>query len=258
MSSKLPNNEKIFFETSPRKYEWQKKSGRESCKDLLGTEFYYHDFNTNKMRKAIEHMEALNREDSLQVLGKKFDKFLDMKKDKQKGLEFEIDAQKKLILEDMQNFDYFSTDFDKGFWDRINEKTYDKAKMVSHKDNMQKVMNDLFGNIEKYIQLRNSADSIKAQKETVKNEIARLQQARESGNLIDISQRVFVYDPNKPLWDALQNPQEAKNKMVALPNMTISIQKILKDIGATITSKDIAEKAIKYIDKLIERDIFKI
>ena len=252
LANSLPDNEKHFTETKPRKYDWYPKEGRESCRDILGTEFYYHDFETKKMRNVIDHKEALNLEDSLNVLNRKLARFLDLKEEEMKSLEDIFKSDKEIINKHSADFDHYSSDYDDSFLSRTNDKKYNKQKMVEHKNGLKEKADTMFDNIQKYIGLRTSSEQVKEKRLNIEQEIALINKAKNSGNLIDISQRVYVYDPNKKLWDALQNIQAVKNKLVALPHRTISVREILNEIGAHIKECDIPEKAIEYIDMLIK------
>ena len=252
LASSLPDNEKHFTETRPRKYDFYPKEGRESCRDILGTEFYYHDFETKKMRNVIDHKEALNLEESLNVLNKKLARFLDLKEEEMESLESIFKNDKEILDKHSGNFDYYSGDYDQGILARINDKKYNKQKMVEYKNGLKEKADTMFDNIQKYISIRNSSIQVKEKRLNIEQEIAKINKAKNSGNLIDISQRVYVYDPNKKLWDALHNVQMAKNKLIALPHRTISVREILNEIRANVIASDIPEKAIKYIDILIK------
>ena len=251
LSNTLPDNEKHFFETKPRKYDWYPKEGRESCTDILGTEFYYHDFETKKMRNEIDHLEAMNREDSLNVFNKKLRRFINLKEEEMQNLENEFITSKKAAEKSSENFNYHSNDYNLGLLSRTNSKDYNKNKMTEYKNALKKETDKLFDNIQKYIKLRKSSEEVAQKRLDIEQEISLIKQERENGNIIDISQRVYTYDPNKKLWDALHNIETVKNKLVILPHKTITVKEILSEIGAHIKAQDIPDAAIKYIDKLI-------
>ena len=72
--------------------------------------------------------------------------------------------------------------------------------------------------------------------------------------MIDISRR-DIYDPNKALWQAMQNIKDAVEKYVSLPHKTISVQEILKAIDTKAKNVDISKLAIQYVDSLIRNRI---
>ena len=72
--------------------------------------------------------------------------------------------------------------------------------------------------------------------------------------MIDISRR-DIYDPNKALWQAMQNSKDAVEKYVSLPHKTISVQEILKAIDTKAKNVDIPKLAIQYVDSLIRNRI---
>lgn len=248
----LPDNEKIYIPAkSTGQYDWYPKTGKESCHDILGTEFYYHNFDTKTMRNQIDHLEAMNREDSLRVLNTKLDKFMEMKEEALTSLEETFKTQQENLATHSRDFDSYANDYEKGLLDRKQNKSYNKFYMVNNKQKIMVETDKVFENIKKYAAIRQSMNYIRESKAKIADEIATLQKARESGNLIDISQRVYTYDPNRPLWAALQHIESAKEKLVALPHKTISVKEILKAIEANAGSKDIADKAIKYIDNIM-------
>ena len=53
----------------------------ETSGDILGTTSYYKTYD-GRMRRTIDEMPAMNREDSLKVLDKKLGKFLEQKQDR--------------------------------------------------------------------------------------------------------------------------------------------------------------------------------
>lgn len=246
----LPDNEKIYIPPQRGKYGYP-VTGRESCHDILGTEFYYRNYDTNTMRNQIDQLEAMNREDSLRVLNTKLDKFMEMKEEALTSLEETFKTQQENISTHSHDFDSYANDYEKRFLDRKQNKSYNKFYMVHNKQKIMDEADNVFENIKKYAAIRQSMNYIRESKAKFADEIATLQKARESGNLIDISQRVYTYDPNRPLWNAMQHVESAKNKIVALPHKTISVKEILKAIEANAESKDIADKVIKYIDNLI-------
>lgn len=257
MTGKLPDNEKIY--TTNHRYEqgyWcvveRPEYGREECKDILGTEFYYKNFESKKMRNRIDEIPAMNREDSLVTLNNKLSSFWYMKKQELDEIKKSFKPDKELLDYASDRFDFHSKDFDCGIFDGYEYSERDNKKyMVEQKNKIVKSADSIYDNINKYIILRDSADAVKSQITENTKEIKLLKEARESGRLIDISRRFLVNDPNKALWDAMHDFNGVQNKIVALPNMTIAAKDILKAIGAKVGSPDIPSKAINYVDKAI-------
>lgn len=258
LATELPDNEKIYV---PSKYANQyynkPEHGRESCHDILGTEFYYHDFDTNTMQNKIDYKEALNREDSLKVYNQKLGKFLEMKEKALTDLEEIFSMQKKRIIYDCNSFDEYAEDYDKNIFDCERSERHNKCYMVGYKNKIEDETKHLFDNIEKYTKIRKSMNSVKKLILDNENQINILKRARERGNLIDISQRIFVDNPNKPLLDALQNINKAKDKIVALPNQTVFLQDILKTLNIKYYSKFAAMKVINVVDELVKTAKYK-
>lgn len=250
-ANKLPDNEKIYI--PPKEIKYWAQTGRESCHDILGTEFYYRDFDSKSMRNKIDHMEALNREDSLRIYNKKLAKFLEMKDKRFQELESELKTHHDNIKTYSSNFNSYSIDYDRSFIDRCRSKDTNESSMVNEKERMTKEFDSFYKKLEEYIGIRQSLNDTKNLILKNEKEIAILEEARNAGRLIDISQRVSTYDPNKPLWEALKDVSKSIDKIVALPHRTISVKSILGYIGETINSGDVSDKAIKYIDELIHK-----
>jgi len=251
-SSNLPDNEKIFTPAQIKKESYypfeQTIVGKESCHDILGTEFYYTNFDNKIMRNRIDHLEAMNREDSLNVLNKKLDKFMMMKEEALKSLESSFKGHKDNIHNIVLKFHTYKDKFN----NQLFTSNSNVKNMISAEDDMEKETFAAFEDFKNYTQIKKSQDDVRKSRVDIAQEAEQLKNAREQGKLIDISRRVYVYDPNKPLWEALQNIESAKEKIVALPHKTISVKDILAAIDAKADTKDIAGKAIKYIDNLIK------
>lgn len=257
MTNSLPDNEKTYT-TNHKFLEYdyygrpKQESGREQCKDIFGTEFYYKNFDTKKMRSKIDELPAMNREDSLKVLNKKLTAFWYMKKQELENIKNNVKTEKDSLDNASKRFDHHSNDYDLGILDgyEYTEKE-NKKYMKNEKDNIKKSSDKIYNDFERYITLRNSADTVRSTIADNDKEIKILKSARESGNLIDISRRFLINDPNKALWDAMHDLQGSYNKLIALPHKTISVKELLKEIGAKINSSGIPDKAVQYVDKII-------
>lgn len=241
----LPDNEKIYTE----------QNGRKSAKDILGTEFYY-EYDNGKVRKTITEVPAMNREDSLRVYNSKLEKFLEMKKEKAENIEKTVVDATKNLDDDVDAFYDRADDLEKGYFTRhyttagssyVMKKKY--RKVVDALENVTK-------QFKYYTDLRDSSDFVKKYIAENAKEISLLSQKRKAGKLIDISRR-DVYDPNKALWNAMQNIKEAAEKYVSLPHKTISVQEIIKAISekAKVKNAEIPKLAIQYVDTLIKKRI---
>lgn len=239
----LPDNEKIYTN----------ENGKKSAKDILGTEFYY-EYENGKVRKTITEVPAMNREDSLKVYNKKLDKFLKMKKDKSEEMKKEVSETPKSFKDLTYNFYEHAEDIKHRYLGRTYYLKYSSQVMIGAFNQLKDSANGLVKKFDEYATLRDSMDDVKHYISENKAEIELLEEKRKSGKLIDISRR-DVYDPNQPLWKALQNVREAAQKYVALPHKTISVREILNAVGGKVKEADIPNLAIKYIDTLIEKRI---
>lgn len=240
----LPDNEEYYI----------KGSGfAESSKDILGTESYYvsHD---GKMRKTITEMPAMNREESLNILDKKLDKFMEIKNIAMSAIKKDTELVKSSTIKSEQRFIDYYNDTQSGFFRRENPIQSSCTKMKYEFDNVRNNTVQLYNNLNNYIKLRDSYETIKKQQATNESEIKLLKELRSKNQLIDISRR-DIYDPNKALWDALQDIKKVIGKFVCLPHKTISVEEILKMVGPKVKNADIPQKAIEYVDVLIRKSI---
>lgn len=241
----LPDNEKIFAYGC---------DGKKSCKDIFGTEFYY-EYPNGAMRKTITEMPAMNREESLNVQTKKLKTFVDMKYGEMNNrLEWNIKNSQKLFDLNKKSFMDASEEYDLGFFDRTHSKKDLKNNMKRSFDDIYSCGKTLLYNAMDYIELSKSKDIIVDKIAENEKEIKLLKDARLKDNLIDISKR-DVYDPNKALWIAMHNAKAIINKIVALPDRTITVEQILKAIGNNIKDAEIPQKAVQYVDALIKKAI---
>lgn len=240
-SSRLPDNEEIF--TLDRTVY---------SKDIFGTTSYYKQ-DDGIMRSTITEMPAMNREESLRVVDKKLDKFLELKDIMRTRLLYTIQQNKDGFKSAASSYDDYSQTYEAEFWK--NDKNKAKLSLDSNKKSMKEHANKAFKKFDDYITLRDSIDNIKSTKIRTLAEIKQLEDARISNKLIDISRR-DIYDPNKALWEALSSGiRTASEKLVALPHRVISVREILGAVGQKVKSADIPLEAIKYVDTLIKKGI---
>lgn len=244
----LPDNEKKFVNNTDMNLYGSMK-GRKYCQDIFGTEFYYCDYDKNSERKVITEMPAMNLEESLSVRNAKLALFLN-EKNKQK-IEDESTIQKyhnEVNTQD-SNYHYESRDYEKGWLERAASKDTDKNYMDIYHAKAIDAEHSLNNTVKKYIELRDSIDSVNAEVAKNKEELLKIENAKVHNALIDISQR-DIYDPNKALWEALQDIKAAAGKLIALPHRTISMKELISKIGK-VADSEIASKGIKIVDELI-------
>ena len=239
----LPDNEKIYTE----------KNGKKSAKDILGTEFYY-EYNNGKVRKTITEVPAMNREDSLKVYDNKLEKFLEIKKEKAESMEKAVANATQNLDDDAETFYSRADDLKNSYFGR-SYSTEDSSRVMENKFNKVKdSLEDVTKQFKDYANLRDSSDRVRQYIYDNEKEISLLSEKRKAGKLIDISRR-DIYDPNKALWQAMQNIKDAVEKYVSLPHKTISVQEILKAIDTKAKNVDIPKLAIQYVDSLIRNRI---
>lgn len=243
----LPDNEIIIYDNS-RYQNSYKREGVVTNKDILGTTFYEADYNRNTLKQDIIQGEAMNREESLTVLNKKFAKFIDMKK--------ELMASKTDLSEPKKNLSYdhdfytYNDDIKKHLFQRDYTLDYSARKMDGAFCTIKNTGNRLLQQFAEYINLFNSLEGVRERVEQNKEEIRILKEARESGNLIDISRR-DVKDPNGILWKAMHNVDAIKDKIIALPHKTISVKALLEKVDSSLRGSALADNAIRVVDNLI-------
>lgn len=249
LSTFLPDNEEIYKATSEGYYRVF-----ESSEDILGTVSYWHDFKKDSMRKIITEVPAMDRETSLDVLRKKLEKFIVLKNQFGEQLQEEIKANMSKINEQKAMFNKRSEDYEAGFFQSEKSKSSNKAIMDSNTKTIVDESQKMYDSFKKYIQLRDSIDTVKERIEVIKKEVAALKDARLNRNIIDISKR-DVYDPNKPLWEALQNVKEAYGKLIAFPHKSIKVEELISEAGVKLTDAQFVSKIIKFADELIQKRI---
>ena len=247
----LPDNEKIYVSENVNHYN---KTGQEYCTDILGTKFYYCDFDKNILRNRITEVPAMNLEDSLLTQTKKLNVFMEMQKEKLAEFKNEFKKHADELNKANNNFFEYSWDYDKGLFERDRNRDENKNGMANSHRRYRDTVNSAKGTFEEYAHLRNSIDSVNAKIIDNQKELNILQEARLTGNLIDISRR-DIEDPNKLLWQALQNVKEASGKIIALPHKTLAVKELLKQLGSNLKSSEVADKAVRVIDNLIRSKI---
>lgn len=258
-SEKLPDNEKIYSNTFSREHYGSRPTGRESCKDIFGTEFYYQDFGTNKMRKTITVLPAMSRENSLIVLNKKLETFIKMKKDLMNEKKSSVSDVKEEIENNSKEYNQNTYEIQDSALSRLFSSEI-LSKMDKSFETVKNNAMKTYNAFQDYMKLNESMQGAKNLYKTNAAEIELLKNARETGNLIDISRR-DIYDPNKPLWNSIQEmirtkTLETSKKLVALPHKTITMQEIVQALGDKIKSSNAPTEIINYIDNLIKPRVY--
>lgn len=255
-TSTMSNKEKIniFAGNLPDNEEIYKVGQRESSSDILGTESYYYDKSTSRMRSKIDVMPAMTREESLRVKHKKLDKFIELKENLKYILSRDIEAVYAQAQQSSSNYDSYATDFDRGFWSSARTSKDNKNLMDAAKSDIMDDMQTLYIKSKQHFELDSSINAVKMAQKHYAAEIEELEQARKENMLIDISRR-NVNDANQPLLFALRTLKTYTDKLVVLPNKIVSLKEfadILAKHNVNITVKSEVEK---YIDLLIKSKV---
>ena len=237
----LPDNEEIY---TKNKGYYAETSG-----DILGTTSYYKTYD-GRMRRTIDEMPAMNREDSLKVLDKKLGKFLEQKQELRKELEANFDRQTLAIRSSSDNYNIASYELDNTFWTKKNIKNnmdYAARELKNNADIM-------YQNSQNYIKLMGSIDAVRQTKENGQKEIKQLEELRKSGKLIDISRR-DIPNPNEALKQALADIRAAAGKFLCLPHKLMSMEEVLKIVNPRNLSSGYNNEIMHHIEKLIKRTV---
>lgn len=237
----LPDNEEIY---TKNKGYYAETSG-----DILGTTSYYKTYD-GKMRRTIDEMPAMNREDSLKVLDKKLGKFLEQKQELRKELEANFDRQTLAIRSSSDNYNIASYELDNTFWTKKNIKN----NMDNAARELKNNADIMYQNSQNYIKLMGSIDAVRQTKENGQKEIKQIEELRKSGKLIDISRR-DIPNPNEALKQALADIRAAAGKFLCLPHKLMSMDEILKIVNPRNLSSGYNNEIISHVEKLIKRTV---
>lgn len=235
----LPDNEEIY---TKNKGYYAETSG-----DILGTTSYYKTYD-GRMRRTIDEMPAMNREDSLKVLDKKLGKFLEQKQELRKELEANFDRQTLAIRSSSDNYNIASYELDNTFWTKKNIKN----NMDNAARELKNNADIMYQNSQNYIKLMGSIDAVRQTKENGQKEIKQIEELRKSGKLIDISRR-DIPNPNEALKQALADIRAAAGKFLCLPHKLMSMDEILKIVNPRNLSSGYDNEIMHHIEKLIKR-----
>lgn len=237
----LPDNEEIY---TKNKGYYAETSG-----DILGTTSYYKTYD-GRMRRTIDEMPAMNREDSLKVLDKKLGKFLEQKQELRKELEANFDRQTPAIRSSSDNYNIASYELDNTFWTKKNIKN----NMDNAARELKNNADIMYQNSQNYIKLMGSIDAVRQTKENGQKEIKQLEELRKSGKLIDISRR-DIPNPNEALKQALADIRAAAGKFLCLPHKLMSMEEVLKIVNPRNLSSGYNNEIMHHIEKLIKRTV---
>ena len=237
----LPDNEEIY---TKNKGYYAETSG-----DILGTTSYYKTYD-GRMRRTIDEMPAMNREDSLKVLDKKLGKFLEQKQELRKELEANFDRQTLAIRSSSDNYNIASYELDNTFWTKKNIKN----NMDNAARELKNNADIMYQNSQNYIKLMGSIDAVRQTKENGQKEIKQIEELRKSGKLIDISRR-DIPNPNESLKQALADIRAAAGKFLCLPHKLMSMEEVLKIVNPRNLSSGYNNEIMHHIEKLIKRTV---
>lgn len=237
----LPDNEEIY---TKNKGYYAETSG-----DILGTTSYYKTYD-GRMRRTIDEMPSLNREDSLKVLDKKLEKFLEQKQELRKELEANFDRQTLAIRSSSDNYNIASYELDNTFWTKKNIKN----NMDNAARELKNNADIMYQNSQNYIKLMGSIDAVRQTKENGQKEIKQIEELRKSGKLIDISRR-DIPNPNEALKQALADIRAAAGKFLCLPHKLMSMDEVLKIVNPRNLSSGYNNEIISHVEKLIKRTV---
>ena len=219
----LPDNEEIY---TKNKGYYAETSG-----DILGTTSYYKTYD-GRMRRTIDEMPAMNREDSL------------------KELEANFDRQTLAIRSSSDNYNIASYELDNTFWTKKNIKN----NMDNAARELKNNADIMYQNSQNYIKLMGSIDAVRQTKENGQKEIKQIEELRKSGKLIDISRR-DIPNPNEALKQALADIRAAAGKFLCLPHKLMSMDEILKIVNPRNLSSGYDNEIMHHIEKLIKRTV---
>ena len=253
-ASRLPDNEEIF--TRETYY------AKESSKDILGTESYFLGYD-DKMRRTIDEKPAMNREDSLKVLKKKYEVFLDMKKDEKNALERGLSAHKDAAETTLREYGVASSsqangyEYGQGFMQKgegLRRMYNAKFDMDAANAKLGRNFDDLYNHTKKYTKLTNSMLNARDYKDKIAEEIDTIKGLRESGKLIDISSRT-ADKPNAPLEAALNDIRASMGKFICLPHRLITFNEVLRVVNPRNIEGNCKGQFINFVEDIIRRGI---
>lgn len=256
-ASALPDNEEIYNKLITNYGTYSEYSD-----DILGTRSYYRSPD-GKMRRTIDEKPALNREQSLEVLSKKYDRFLDLKQyenqklvsDSENILERSNIASNRYDAASAKQVEGYN--YGQGFMQKsegLRMMNSAKSDMDSAKYVMKNCAEALFNQTEEHQRLTTSIFKTYANKEKVTKELKQLKELRESGKLIDISSRT-IENPNAPLVAALQNIRAAAEKFICLPHKIMSMGEIIKQVNPRAIEGGYNEQIVRYVENIIRKGV---
>lgn len=221
-SIKLPDNEEIYT----------KETATEPAlsKDILGTVSYYKypdNIMYGKMRSTITVAEPMNREDSLRVYLKKMETFRTQKEQEQRNLAY---ISTYAIEDNYNDFLKYSDKYDGSVFNRRPE----KDGMVRSTRGLYESARNLFEQASNYIKMTTSLKETDEVIKQIKSELTMIEQAKENGNIIDVSVRTGD-DPDMPLKNYLADKKYEdllnSNALLILPTAAILLKNIVSNLN---------------------------
>ncbi len=241
-SSKLPMNEEIYIDTPNYKLS----------KDILDTVSYINDTRNGKdiLRRTITEMPSLSYEESLRVQDKKLQAFLTMKEEVMQELKRPLENRKTYLFNAAQNHDIYVSDFERSWGSHRFEKEERIKGLRQNFDKMTRHADELGNNFEKYALLSDSSNSVRRQREKIREELEKIELAKSKNSFVDISRR-DIDKPFEQLVQAFKNFEQAKSKLFALSNRTITGSEIMEGTGKDFN----IQKAVNYVTSLMRKKI---
>lgn len=240
--TKLPDNEWMLGKTEgPRVYKT----------DILGTALDYQERLCSDTRTVVPVNEvgpSMNLEESLIVLEKKLRAFLGLKEKAMLDLKKEISETRSEFPKISHKHWIFASDIDRPWGRHEYRKSSRKEKVNQYFREMHFSAVDITEKFELYAKFAESQKPIWQKISWIKTQLQAIRDAKATDSLIDISRR-DVENPNGPLKEALGCIENARGKLVALPEKTIPVADIIKAIGKDIT----IENAIKFVETIMKK-----
>lgn len=247
-AKKLPDNEEIYTKS------W-KSEFHEVSEDILGTKSYYKR-QDGSMRRTISEMPSLNREESLKVLDKKLDAFLNMKNEERKVVQGELNKIYEEGTGFAEDYDLANAHYRRslGWFEGISHNNEVVNTMNDKKFRLNRAFDKMFEASNDYIKLQASIDAVRQTKENGLKEIKQLEELRKADKLIDISRR-DIENPNGALIQALKDMRGVVGKYICLPNKLISMDEFLKSINPKNIASFSQDEVTRQVEKLFKNII---
>ena len=223
--SVLPWNEEIYHQILP---EGATDTVYESSTDILGTESYLKDIRHGGdiLHRDIVDCPKLNLEESLKVLGKKYANFLIMKRKESEELYTEAQKRYDQTSSIKREHEKYVSDVTKG-WSSHQYDKYARANGLREGfGNLKSIAQQILNKMAKSKQLTDSILDVYEAQKWIKEELEKIALAKANNNYVDLS--VYTEKAIKQEVDRLRQVSSSQyEKLIALPNMTVPLQKLL-------------------------------